>query len=67
MLDVNLERAGEFTPENLKEKVNAVLESDDRAKKNDGTFDGLKAESCSLVSEAKDQSPVSSYPLLAYR
>ncbi len=63
VLDVNLERAGEFTPENLKEKVNAVLESDDRAKKNDGTFDGLKAESCSLVSEAKDQSPVSRYQL----
>ena len=62
VLDVNLERAGEFTPENLKEKVNTVLESDDRAKKNDA-FSGLKVESCSLVSEEKDQSSVSRYQL----
>lgn len=62
VLDVNLERAGEFTPENLQEKVNTVLESDDRAKKNDA-FSGLKVESCSQVSEEKDQSPVSRYQL----
>ena len=62
VLDVNLERAGEFTPENLQEKVNTVLESDDRAKKNDA-FSGLKVESCSLVSDEKDQSPVSRYQL----
>lgn len=62
VLDVNLERVGEFTPENLKEKVNAVLESDDLAKKND-PFPGLKAESCSLVSEGKDSSSVSRYQL----
>ena len=62
VLDVNLERAGEFTPENLKEKVNTVLESDDRAKKNDA-FSGLKVESCSPVSEEKDQSSVSRYQL----
>ena len=62
VLDVNLEGAGEFTPANLQEKVNAVLESDDRAKKNDA-FSGLKAESCSQVSEEKDQSPVSRYQL----
>ncbi len=62
VLDVNLERKDEFTPEKLKEKVNAVLESDDLAKKND-TFPGLKAESCSLVSEGKDSSSVSRYQL----
>ncbi|MEC8935405.1 MAG: protein translocase subunit SecD [Planctomycetota bacterium] len=62
VLDVNLERGGEFTPENLQEKVNTVLESDDRAKKNDA-FSGLKVESCSQVSEEKDQSPVSRYQL----
>ena len=62
VLDVNLERGGEFTPENLQEKVNTVLESDDRAKKNDA-FSGLKVESCSLVSDEKDQSPVSRYQL----
>ena len=62
VMDVNLERAGEFTPENLQEKVNTVLESDDRAKKNDA-FSGLKVESCSPVSEEKDQSSVSRYQL----
>ncbi|MDE0740367.1 MAG: protein translocase subunit SecD [Planctomycetota bacterium] len=62
VLDVNLERKDEFTPEKLKEKVNAVLESDDLAKKND-TFPGLKAESCSLVSEGKDSSSVSRYQM----
>ena len=62
VLDVNLERKDEFTPEKLQEKVNAVLESDDLAKKND-TFPGLKAESCSLVSEGKDSSSVSRYQL----
>ena len=62
VLDVNLERVGEFTPENLEEQVNTVLESDDRAKKNDA-FSGLKVESCSQVSEEKDQSPVSRYQL----
>ena len=62
VLDVNLERVGEFTPENLQEQVNTVLESDDRAKKNDA-FSGLKVESCSLVSDEKDQSPVSRYQL----
>ena len=64
VLDVNIEGVGEFTPQNLREKVNAVLEFDDLAKKNDTlTFPGLKAESCSLVSEEKDQSPVSRYQL----
>ena len=62
VLDVNIERKDEFTPEKLQEKVNAVLESDDLAKKND-TFPGLKAESCSLVSEGKDSSSVSRYQL----
>jgi SecD/SecF fusion protein len=62
VLDVNLERTGEFIPETLKEKVNTVLESDDLAKKND-TFPGLKAESCSLVSEGKDSFSGSRYRL----
>ena len=68
VLDVNLDRISEFSPDDLREKVNAVLAGDARSKWNvsgqDGESEsGLTVESCSLVSEKTAELPVTKYKL----
>lgn len=68
VLDVNLDRISEFSPDDLREKVNAVLAEDSRSKwkvsGQDGESEsGLTVESCSLVSEKTAESPVTKYKL----
>ncbi len=69
VLDVNiLDRISEFSPDDLREKVNEVLAADPRSKwkvsgQDAESESGLKVESCSLVSEKTAESPVTKYKL----
>ena len=66
VLQVNLDRNGEFSPDGLKDKVNEILAADAQVKwkvAGDETEHTLKVDSCSLVKEQTDESPVARYKL----